>query len=367
MPSIGNDLALIRAHQGYSIEDIQKATKIPIYTLQSIEDGTIFTEPSEINTYVRSFVRTYGRAVKLNDELLSQALDQEELGNYNHLLLKDYPKIREKEGIEFEPEPEMDDDLFGPDAESEGADDEKGGKTPSFQFEKEKGKDKEKKTPPAPKQHFRAASKADLRNIDWAGIGPGPRNKKTQIPLWIISAGLIIILLVAAAILFTQFGLFGSDEGDRDDSMQIEQPAEGANQDLSLGLAGQPPEGQTPVAELEETLELTVFAAYSRLDPVRVWSDLKPRIDPYWMDQGLAYNFEFQDTVYVRGNYDNMLLFLNGNRIDNLRSQYFNEAENAVELTRSLFDTDPRWATPVPLELPGDANEPDTIMARPSF
>jgi hypothetical protein len=365
MPSIGNDLALIRAHQGYSIEDIQKATKIPIYTLQSIEDGTIFTEPSEINTYVRSFVRTYGRAVKLDDELLSQALDQEELGNYNHLLLKDYPEIREKEGIEPEPEPETDTaDLFDADdttegTEPEGTVEDKDAKTPSFQFEPEK------KTPPAPKQHPGASSKPDLRNINWAGIGPDRRNKKTQMPGWIISAGLIIILIVAFAIILTQFGLFESDEDNRDESMQTEQPAAGTNQDLSLGLSDQAPDEQ--VAELEETLELTVYAAYSRLDPVRVWSDLKPRIDPYWMDEGTAYNFEFQDTIYVRGNYDNMLLFLNGNRIDNIRSQHFNEEENAVELTRSLFDTDPRWATPVPLELPGDADEPDTVMNRPSF
>ena len=184
-------------------------------------------------------------------------------------------------------------------------------------------------------------------------------------PAWIISAGLIIILIVVFAIILTQFGLFESDDDNRDESMQIEQPAAGANQDLSLELSDQAPDEQ--VAELEETLELTVYAAYSRLDPVRVWSDLKPRIDPYWMDQGTAYHFEFQDTIYVRGNYDNMLLFLNGNRIDNFRGQHFNEEQNAVELTRSHFDTDPRWATPVPMELPGDVDEPDTVMNRPSF
>jgi len=363
MPSIGKDLALIRAHQGYSIEDIQKATKIPLYTLKSIEDGTIFTEPSEINTYVRSFVRTYGRAIKLDEELLSQALDHEELGNYDHLLLRDYPKIREKEGIEVENEPETDPtDLFEPEDDKDGIKDDKESKTPSFPFEKE-----EKKTPPAPKKYSSVTSKPDLSNINWAGIGPDRRHKRTQIPVWIISAGLIIILLVAAAILITQFGFSESDETERDGSMQIEQPAIGTEQDLSLELSDEAPDEQLQIAELEEILHLTVYAAYSRLDPVRVWSDLKPRIDPYWMDQGTAFNFEFQDTIYIRGNYANMLLFLNGNRIDDFRSQNFNDEQNAVELTRSLFDTDPRWATPVPLEIPGDADEPDTIVNRPSY
>ncbi len=360
MPSLGKDLALIRTHLGYSIEDIQKATKIPLYTLKDIEDNTIFTEQREINTYIRSFVRTYGRAIKVDEELLSTALDQEELGSYNHLLLKDYPEIRKKLGIEVEPESEPGDKTDFEDDNAE-IDKEEKPQTPGKKFEFEKSKK------PTPVKSSRASSTPDLRNINWAGIGYDNRKKRIQTPVWIISAGLIVILLIAAAILISQFGLFSSNELPQDESTPIEEPATGTNQDLSLDLTDQVPEDQTPAAELDDTLQLTLYAAYDRLNPVRVWSDLKPRIDPYWIDEGTAFTFEFQDTVYVRGSYSNMLLFLNGNRIDNFRSQYFNEDQNAVELTRSIFDTDPRWATSVPIELPDDAAEPDTVMPRPSY
>ncbi|CAN5246148.1 hypothetical protein BH23BAC3_BH23BAC3_01140 [soil metagenome] len=357
--SLGKDLALIRTHLGYSIEDIQKATKISIYTLQSIEDGTIFTEQNEINTYIRSFVRTYGRAIKVDEDLLSRALDQEELGNYNHLLLQDYPAIRKKKGIEIEPDFEPEDKTDSENDSAEVGDDEKE-ETPGTEFEFKESKK------PRPVESSRASSTPDLRNINWAGIGFDSRKKRVQTPVWIISAGLIVILLVAAAILITQFGLFSSDELPREDT-PTEESATGATQDLSLGLADQAPEDQTPVAELGDTLQLTLYAAYDRLNPVRVWSDLKPRIDPYWIDEGTAFNFEFQDTINIRGSYSDMLLFLNGNRIDNFRSQHFNDNQNAVELTRSVFDEDPRWATPVPLELPGDAADPDTVIPRPSY
>ncbi len=61
MPAIGKDLSKIRSHLGYSVQDIQHYTKIPVSTLESIENGTIFGDPEENQTYIRSFVRSYGR------------------------------------------------------------------------------------------------------------------------------------------------------------------------------------------------------------------------------------------------------------------------------------------------------------------
>lgn len=359
MPSIGNDLASIRSQKGYSLEDVQKATKIPISTLQSIEDGTIFSDSTEINTYIRSFVRTYARALKLDEELVTRALDQEELGNYNHLLLQNFPDIKKKKGIEIdEPDDEFSSESSRPSGKNEG----KKSKEPSSpKIEKRKSKK------PAPsKIPSSASSGPDLRNIDWSGVGNAPKSSRTQTPVWLISAGFLVILIVAAAVLISQFDLFSSDDPPPPDPSATEESASEGGQNLSLELTDQIPETQSPAAVLEDTLYLTVYAAYNRLDPVRVWSDLKPRVDPYWLDQGTAFNYEFQDTIYVRGNYSNMLLFLNGNRIDNFREQFFNQTENAVELTRNTFDSEARWATPIPLELPGDVAEPDTVTIRPS-
>ena len=96
MPSLGKDLETIRKHLGLTIQDIQNATKLPLNTLRSIENDDIFEQQEENITYVRSFIRTYARNLKLDDELVTRALDQEEIGNYNHLLLNAYPELKKE-------------------------------------------------------------------------------------------------------------------------------------------------------------------------------------------------------------------------------------------------------------------------------
>jgi len=360
MPSLGQDLRSIREHLDFTVEDIQSATKLPLDTIRSIEDGTIFSESKEINTYIRSFVRTYGRALKIDNDLMTQALDQEELGNYTNLLLKNYPELREDEPESIEPETDSEPD------DSAASKKKKKKRSPSFTFagndDKSSSKSRSSKSSSQP-------NKPDVRSIDWAGLGQRYKKKRSQPPVWIISAGLLIIIIIAAAVIISQFGFFSSD-----DNVPVEPPVADVqepsqNQDLTLDLSDDVPQDEAvqPEVALSDTLYLTVYAANGRLDPVRVWSDLKPRIDPYWLDQGVAYNFEFSDSIRVAGSYSNMLLFLNGNRIENFRGQYFNPEESAVELTRSIFDSDPRWATPAPFELPEGVAEPDTVMNRPSF
>ncbi|WP_340102564.1 helix-turn-helix domain-containing protein [Rhodohalobacter sp. 8-1] len=367
MPSLGRDLQSIRKHLGFSVEDIQNATKLPADTIRSIEDGTIFSESKEINTYIRSFVRTYGRALKLDIDLLSRALDQEELGNYTDLLLQNFPELKSDK-----PEQETE---SSSDEETRPSKGKKKKRSPSFTFaggdEKKSTSDSSKSSGSSSKKRGPAhrSSPPDVRSIDWAGLGKDFKKRRTQPPVWMISAGLIIILIVAAAVLISQFGFFSSDEQVpvAPPTTDIEEPAR--NQDLTLDLSEDITEDTTDVTEvaLSDTLYLTLYAATGRLDPVRVWSDLKPRIDPYWLEQGTAFNFEFADTIRVAGSYSNMLMFMNGHRIENFRGQYYNPEENAVELTRSIFDSDPRWASPVPFELPENVAEPDTLIDRPSF
>lgn len=350
MPSIGNDLALIREHRGYTLEDIHQSTKIPIETLKSIESGKIFHDSTEILTYVRSFVRTYGRALKLDDDLLTKALDQEDIGNYNHLLLKDYPELKEEAGEEetFEPTDKTD----------------KEKKSESWEYEADK-EDESASESAAPKAN--APKAPGVRNIDWADMGKDFKTSRVNTPVWIISAAMIVILVVAAAFVIYQYDFFSSGEIVPTQPEQTEQQTPANDSDLSLDLTDEEPVNDEGPATLDEIMTLTLYAAYDRLDPVRVWSDEKPRIDPYWVEQGVAYNFEFQDTIRISGQYSRMLLFLNGNRIENFRQQHFNDEENAVELTRSSFETDPQWATSGPFELPEDVSEPDTVINRPTF
>lgn len=365
MLSLGRDLQLIRKHLGYTVEDIQNATKLPLDTIRSIEDGSIFSESKEITTYIRSFVRTYARALKIDSELMAQALDQEELGNYTNLLLTAFPELMDEKPEKQEPEEDKK-------TEEKPSSKEKKNRSPSFRFageEEDRNTSSRKMSAPSASRARSNTKEPDVHSINWAGLGQDSKKSRTQPPVWIISAGILVIVIIAATIIISQFGLFSSQ-----DDMPVEPPAADVqepsqNQDLTLDLSDDVTEEALQESDitLSDTLYLTVYAATGRLDPVRIWSDLKPRIDPYWLDQGIAYNFEFSDSIRVSGSYSNMLLFLNGNRIDNFRGQYYNPEESAVELTRSIFDSDPRWATPRPFELPDGVPEPDTLMNRPSF
>lgn len=350
MPSIGKDLATIRTHLGYTIEDIHGLTKIPLNTLQSIENGAIFEQSDEIKTYVRSFVRSYGRALKLDDDKVVTALDQQENGNYNHLLLKKFPELYEVYEVDKPEDAPADESEELP----EDSPDEK---LPSQEDPDEEAINEFKPTP-AP----------GVRSVNWADMGKQfyPTQKST--PAWIIGIFVIIIVVLAAAYFLFENDYFSSDNVlPQNPEPEQQAPVNPSGTELQLEVTGSPNESASVNAVLEDTLYLTIYAATDKLEPVRVWSDLKPRIDPYWLDQGMAFNFEFTDTIRVRGQYSRMLFFLNGHLIPNFRQNHYNAEENAVELTRDLFDDNAEWASPVSFELPEGMAPPDTVANRPSF
>lgn len=361
MPSIGKDLAAIRSHLGYSVEDVQQSTKIPLVTLKSIEDGSIFEQTDEIKTYVRSFVRSYGRSIKLNDDLLVEALNQQEKGNYNHLLLSNFPQLQPKETRKTEGES---DHNAEPKEKKEKPDKNLEQKKTSHQA----ASSKESKPTNANSRDLK--DPPGVRSVDWADMGKRFTAEKKKAPVWITATVVIVIILFGAIYFLSTNGIFTSDEVDQETTSIQETPAQVESQErenLSLDLTEEPQNEVIPVAELDDVLFLTLYAATDKLEPVRVYSDEKPRIDPYWMNQGQAYNFEFRDTIRVRGQYSRMLLFLNGHLIENPRQEHFNPSENAIELTRGLFMDDPKWATPIELDLPENISPPDSLIERPRF
>jgi transcriptional regulator with XRE-family HTH domain len=387
MPSIGKDLQKIRQHLGYSIEDIQHNTKIPVATLRQIESDEIFEGSEENLTYVRSFVRSYGRALKISDDLMIKALDQYETGNYNHLLLQQFPELSQTTAFpgsdssktvreestsdhtgsespeDYHEEPEQESQSRAKSTEEESNKEADLFEDSEDQQEEEVQKGKEKSqdstTPPEVEKSVSA--------VDWADVGRKFTAEKKRTPVWII--GLIILLLIAAVVGYfiyqrglVDFGLNSESENVPASTTQTEQ------NDLNLTL---PVETETPTSEetvsLDDTLFVTVYAANERLDPVRVWSDMKPRMDPYWLEQGTAMRFEFQDTIRIRGPFERMLLFKDGHRIDNPDANYYSESNDYVEITRSLFTDDPKWASSIQLELPEGIPAPDSITNRPTF
>ncbi|MEX2574556.1 MAG: helix-turn-helix domain-containing protein [Balneolaceae bacterium] len=419
MASIGKDLATIRLYLDLSLEDIHQATRIPIATLKRIENSSIFSDPDENKIYVRSFVRTYAKALKISEELTLKSLDQYQSGNYNRLLLDAYPDIK-KEGLPPHPlldEPEMPEKPVSGPAPTETAGKEQkppeqkltgsgaagtpeSGSSPKQPAEKKQEKQPqatgssqgrqatEKKqqeqtsgSPPDPQQKttpektrepesnpLNAPPPPRPSSVNWAEMGHQFKPVEKKTPVWLIGIIVVIIILAVSLYIIYKSDLFSENVSESDivsPPVETESEESGLNLNLADGADGDPEE--TGGATLEETLYITVYAAHGQLEPVRVWSDLKPRPDPYWIEEGHAVNFEFRDSIRIRGQYNNMLLFMNGRRIDNFRQEHFNTEESSVELTRDHFTEDNRWSRPVSFEVPGDVPEPDSIYNRPTF
>lgn len=86
--SLGSDLETIRKEKNLTLEDIFEITKIPVHTLNSIEKDTLFKSSSESKTYLRSFVRSYAKALKISDAHILTALESTENDTYDHDLIK---------------------------------------------------------------------------------------------------------------------------------------------------------------------------------------------------------------------------------------------------------------------------------------
>ena len=398
MPSIGKDLAKIRLHLGYTVHDIQQAIKIPVSTIESIEDNSIFSKSDESMIYIRGFVRNYGKALNIDDQTMIKALDQQQSGNYNHLLLQQFPDLsgqkqspdrsdqnKAKEQAESTERDFSTEEVSGKVGKSDSV--EKKESTSELKNEeplqtKEEIRDDEpeEEQPPKPVQNESVKKPAQpekmagqdsdsVKKVNWANVGKKFKEEKKPKTGWIFGLILLITVAAAAGYFLYQNGFF--DFAAASDDTQTEEP-QTTQGNISLDFEEPEPDiEEEPPAEtlfaLDNVLYISLYAAHDVLDPVRVWSDLKPRMDPYWIEQGVALNFEFQDTIRIRGQYNNYLLFLNGHLVEDAYDEHYNQGEDFIELVREKFEADPKWGTPVSFEIPEGVAPPDSVSDRPSF
>tara|TARA_R100001143_G_scaffold52481_2_gene47646 strand:- start:9512 stop:10660 length:1149 start_codon:yes stop_codon:yes gene_type:complete len=382
MPSIGKDLAKIRTSLGLTLQDIQATIKIPMATLEKIENGTIYEDSEHGKTYVRSFIRSYGRALKIDNEVMINGLNQQETGNYNQLLWNYYEAGQESssfknftfDDVDPDDDPKKDQEVEAknelkqkkatshpseeaPNDKTENVKDEPLNDSPSETAKPEATGAKNIQPPPTP-----------AKNVNWADMGHKFTETKKTTPVWLfVTLILIVVIFVIGYFIYSNDLLSFSEDSVSEPDITVVSP-ENRSELLDLNETDEI-SVVNPVVdqELEEILYITVYAAYERLDPVRIWSDIKPRMDPYWVEQGVAMNFDFRDTVRIRGQYDNMLIFKNGHPIEDVLETNYNQQENYIELTRDYFSTDPKWVSNQPFQLPEEVAQPDTVMLRPTF
>lgn len=361
MPSLGNDLATIRKELNITIEDIHNATKIPTHILHSIEDDSIFEDLDRNATYIRSYVRSFAKELEIDKELIVRALDQVEFGNYSGLLREEAdgkasPKFQTRHQEKKPQKPK--DDKEEPIKKTDPI------KEPS-----------EPETRPEPtKTQKKSAGTPTIQSVDWVDMGRRFTPLKSKSRIW---AGLIIlvvaVLSVSAVIYFFNRNpqLSGSSsqgsgplttaDAVEADSLQLNL-TDSDNADDSVQTR------QTRPAEaLADTLNLVIYAAYDKLEPVRVYTDVMASLNPYWIELGEAVRFKFVNTLRIRGPYNRMVLLLNGHVIENFTERFLNRESGLVEINRQAFEGESKWLQPPPDSLGLDVPDPATIKDQPIF
>lgn len=332
MASLGDDLAAIRREQDLRIEDLQDIIKLDPAILRAIEDDSIFENVNINNTYVRSYVRSYAKAVQIEEANIVRALNERQAGTYDGGLKPPSPQNDEelKKGAKNDVKSEQSDMVHD--------------HSPKYSS----GKSSNKVTNRPAKEKATSSEKNVF--TDWATIGKKtrPAEKKQTIPTW------LLITLIAAAILVLAFLLYGYFNNEPTNSNEetaptaTEQPAipQDSLQESLLANENSPQNEISITASnsLADTLSITVVAATGKLEPVRVYTDIMDTLNPYWIEISDSMRFEFIDTFRVRatGQFDRMKLIFDGYEIENYYEQFYNSETGLVVLSRTIIESGER-------------------------
>lgn len=366
MASLGKDLATIRKKQNLSFEDIYEATKIPKHIISTIEDNSIFTEFDENTTYIRSYVRSYAKALSIDDQQIVYALDKQESGNYSGSLQK-MGGSKSDEPFDFEDETEDE-------TEAETKQD------PTDEMDEvlqDHSPDPEPETSPQPPASPKSKSYSErVRSVDWVDMGHQiqPLEKKSKI--WI---GVLIILILGTGGLYFFLSSSNSYNGVENTSANQSQPA-GQSDSLQLNIIPPAESDSTLVSSitqnnqpyvareaLPDTLNIVVYAAYGKLEPVRIFTDIMDNFNPYWIEKGRAMRFSFVNNFRLRGQFNNLVLLMNGHVIENYLEKFYDPDTRLIEINRSFFEGNEKWLQPAPDSLKIGAPPPFAIQERPTY
>jgi cytoskeletal protein RodZ len=378
MASLGQDLALIRKDQNLSLDQVNKATKIPLRILRSIEDDSIFADFDNNATYIRSYVRSYAKALTIDEKAVIYALDKRQKNGYSGSLRDawdgdiDWDKVESKDSGEASESKPQDSDMVHD-------------HSPEFQPGPGPSESKNRTRPVSTES---TVDQSQVRSINWADIGRDFNPMRSTRPdIWMGVIGVVLILLIGT---LSYFYFSGSDtaseppqEQQAQATTQQSSSAAVSTDSLQLNVVSPMDEDSPTVVEdtsgvslqnesqalesLPDTLNIVLYAAYGKLEPVRVSTDIMDNVNPYWVEQGDALRFNFVNEMEIRGQFSNIVLLLNGHVIQDFREQFYNPDTRLVEINRSFFENDPKWLQPAPDSLDIDAPPPSSINERPTF
>jgi len=429
MSTMHQDLKAIREKQRMSVQDVYERTRISAENIGLIESGELYTRPDANKIYLRSFTRTYAKAVGVSDEDITTALDYTEADMYEGFLAEKYLgeksapaslKVPPKPPFPKNPMPDKpaerkadenggvqpgrrsDGPLFD---SSGGGEDDAAGQAGSGEDHTASGKQgKDTGTPSdhgndtahgtrqesatTPEQHRSQHKKIRRTSTRTTSIfAPSIPDREplstTDEPSdssvdWadvnkkIVARndgnGLLIFLgLLGIILVAALIYLLSTANGDEADAELATVPGPRLEQPLASDTLGAPapPDPAQLAAALPDTLILTVYAARGNLEPVRILSDLFNIQRPYWIETGRAMQFEFVQDIQIRGNLERMILMYNDRVITDF--QQYDPENRVIRISREQFLRDPTMRSFSTGEMPDDLPGPVEIMARPQL
>jgi cytoskeletal protein RodZ len=346
MPSLGKDLASLRKKQDLSIKDVQETTKLSPAILKSIEDHSIFENTdSSSATYTRSYVRSYAKAIGIEEQKIIQALNEVETGDYSGSLLGKESK-----------EPA---DTKTTEDETEENDQLEWIEEPAEVMEENEASEKTEKTEAGGRSDetiFSMPKRPSSDDWDWVQVGyqastesSGPSGK---MGLWAVI--IVVIVFILGFWLYYSYSDDSSSEGGSPEINNTEEPRassdslrqaliENSRQNAAMNDASTTSSGSLP-----DTLTIGIIAAGDELKPVRVYTDILGKRNPYWVAQGDTIHLNFVDSVriYAVNQYDRLELVFNKQPIQNFYDQYYNSEQDLLEIGRADFESKPERRRP---------------------
>lgn len=347
MPSLGKDLASLRKKQDLSIKDVQETTKLPPAILKSIENDSIFRDTDSSNaTYTRSYVRSYAKSIGVEEQEIIQALNEVETGSYNGSLLGNDTDTATGEDVS--------EDKTDKKNELEWIED-------SHEIAEEELNEEEdyKKTEAGARSDetiFSMPKRPSSDDWDWVQVGyqantesSGPSGR-----MGLLAIVILIIIIVLGFWLYSSYSEGNSGSGSSPEIENTEEPTSSSDS-LRQALIEGSGNGQTmnyssstSSGTLPDTLTIGIVAAGDELKPVRVYTDILGKRNPYWVAKGDTIYLNFVDSVriYAVNQYDRLRLVFNKHTIQNSYEQFYNSEQDLLELSRADFEKKPEWRSP---------------------
>lgn len=379
MSQLHEDLIAIRQSKKITVDDIFDKTRMAVESIELIESGLLFNSDKN-RTYIRSFARSYAKAIGVTEKDIVHALDLQEIGSYVGYLKEVYlPDQQKKTENHVTAQPEND---FKPEKEPiSNPVKEDSAKPPIkesiFKFDEPPTKKIQEKpfiieddTLKEPvEKPLKTVTSRDLtserKKVDWSETNKKINHSDSKKnPLLALSLILLLLILAGGGIYYFVFM-----QQDVEDITIIDPILSEPDTDPGLNLLSDtldapvaPDRSLSPVTALPDTLEIHVFAAYGNLEPFRVRSDTFENRRPYWVPRGQAMRILFIDEISLFNHRDRMLILYNGRVINSFAEE--NPGEQSVTIRRSQFVNDPSLAS-FTTDFPAGVSQPSRILERP--